>query len=191
VKSGDIVLDFFAGSATTGHALLEVCREANIDARFILCSSREATAKAPEKNLCRDVCAERLRRAIGQDERVKLPGDFAYLELVKHDPADVKMDFTHDQAFQLLHLRLAHGIAPAPIGPVWSVVNTHELAIVYIPEVTSEAIAVLQKLPQRRVAVYSSRPKTVAEKLEAGGKEGTSYAINDAIILGQAGDHLS
>lgn len=62
-QPGDIVLDFFAGSGTTGQAVLELNAEDSGQRRFILCSSTEATAKEPDKNLCRDVCAERLRRA--------------------------------------------------------------------------------------------------------------------------------
>jgi adenine-specific DNA-methyltransferase len=60
---GDTVLDFFAGSGTTGQAVLELNAEDDGQRRFILCSSTEATTKEPDKNLCRDVCAERIRLA--------------------------------------------------------------------------------------------------------------------------------
>ena len=67
-RSGDTVLDFFAGSGTTGQAVMELNAEDNGQRRFILCSNTEATAKEPAKNLCRDVCAERLRRVIRRHE---------------------------------------------------------------------------------------------------------------------------
>jgi len=60
----DIVLDFFAGSGTTGHAVLKANAADGGRRRFILVSSTEATEEEPEKNLCRDVCAERVRRVI-------------------------------------------------------------------------------------------------------------------------------
>lgn len=63
-RPGDLVLDFFAGSGTFGHAVLKLNAEDGGDRRFILVSNREATAEVPDKNLCRDICAERLRRAI-------------------------------------------------------------------------------------------------------------------------------
>jgi adenine-specific DNA-methyltransferase len=42
-RPGDIVLDFFAGSGTTGHAVLELNAEDGGERRFILCSSTEST----------------------------------------------------------------------------------------------------------------------------------------------------
>ena len=77
---GDIVLDFFAGSGTTAHAVLAQNAEDEGDRRFIMVSNTEVTADEPEKNLCRDVCAERIRRVIdGYGDVVGLGGDFAYL----------------------------------------------------------------------------------------------------------------
>ena len=60
----DIVLDFFAGSGTTGQVVMELNAEDGGRRQFILCSSTEANDKEPTKNLCRDVCAERLRRVM-------------------------------------------------------------------------------------------------------------------------------
>jgi adenine-specific DNA-methyltransferase len=80
-----IVLDFFAGSGTTAQAVLNLNKEDGGKRRFILVSSTEATADAPDKNLCRDVCAERVRRVIsgytnkkglsidGLGRRIRLP----------------------------------------------------------------------------------------------------------------------
>lgn len=56
------ILDFFAGSGTTGHAVLELNKRDGGNRRFILVSSRENTKEDPDKNLCRDVTWERVRR---------------------------------------------------------------------------------------------------------------------------------
>jgi hypothetical protein len=52
------------GQGTTAQAVLNLNKEDGGKRRFILVSSTEATADAPDKNFCRDVCAERVRRVI-------------------------------------------------------------------------------------------------------------------------------
>ncbi len=61
-KTNSLILDFFAGSGTTGHAVLELNREDGGNRQFILCSNREATAELPDKNICRDITYERVKR---------------------------------------------------------------------------------------------------------------------------------
>jgi adenine-specific DNA-methyltransferase len=180
-KPGDIVLDFFAGSGTTAHAVLDLQEELP-GLRFILCSSKEATKREPDKNVCRDVCAERVRRVIeGYGDQPGLDGDFAYLELSKLSVADARLDVTDDQAFQLLSLRETHCATPLQSGPAWTVAADPDLAVVYLPSVTKTAINALNHLPQLRLAVYSARPQTVAQHMEDSGKTGESYAIGDVI----------
>lgn len=79
------ILDFFAGSGTTAHAVAKLNAEDGGTRRFILVSSTEATQETPDKNLCRDVCATRVRRVLGGYANAKgetvegLGGGFAYL----------------------------------------------------------------------------------------------------------------
>lgn len=51
------ILDFFAGSGTTGHAVLKLNAEDGGKRRFILCTNNE-------NNICRDVTYERLKTVI-------------------------------------------------------------------------------------------------------------------------------
>jgi adenine-specific DNA-methyltransferase len=55
------VLDFFAGSGTTGHALLDINKEDNGNRKFILCTNNE-------NNICRDVTYERIKRVIKSEQ---------------------------------------------------------------------------------------------------------------------------
>lgn len=188
----DIILDFCAGSGTTGQVVLELNADDGGQRRFIMCSSTEATAKEPDKNLCRDVCAERLRRVMSGygDKPGYTPaqgGEFAYIQLDKLDAADLRLDASEDNALQLLGMRYAHSAIAAKEGPVQIVHADNDLAVVYLKQVTAAAIKDLEALPQRRLAVYSTRPQTVAEHLERSGKEGNCYAVGDALALGQSG----
>ena len=68
-NEGDIVLDFFAGSGTTAHAVLELNKEADGNRKFILAQLPEKTDeeseayKAGYKTIA-DICKERIRRVI-------------------------------------------------------------------------------------------------------------------------------
>lgn len=55
-----LVLDFFAGSGTTGQAVMRKNAEDDGRRRFVLVSNREATDENPRRNLCRDVTQRRL-----------------------------------------------------------------------------------------------------------------------------------
>lgn len=56
-----IILDFFAGSGTTGHAVMKLNAEDGGKRRFILCTNNE-------NGICRDVTYERIKRVISKDD---------------------------------------------------------------------------------------------------------------------------
>jgi adenine-specific DNA-methyltransferase len=69
-----IFLDSFAGSGTTGHAVLQLNKEDGGNRRFILVEM--------EREICQKVTAERLRRVIaGYGDREGLGGGFRYCTL--------------------------------------------------------------------------------------------------------------
>lgn len=57
VDENSIVLDFFAGSGTTGQAVLELNQEDNGNRQFILCTNNE-------NNICEDVTYQRIKTII-------------------------------------------------------------------------------------------------------------------------------
>jgi adenine-specific DNA-methyltransferase len=82
-KPGDIVLDSFSGSGTTGHAVLK----ANIDSgirNFILIQMSEINKDGAEVNICENITAERIKRVInGYADVEGISGAFDYYELGK------------------------------------------------------------------------------------------------------------
>ena len=67
-EKDDIILDFFSGSATSGHALMQLNAEDLNERKFILaqipasCDEKSEAYKAGYKNIC-EIAKERLRRA--------------------------------------------------------------------------------------------------------------------------------
>jgi adenine-specific DNA-methyltransferase len=106
-RSDDLVMDFFAGSGTTAQAVLELNRDDGGNRSFIMVSATEATEGDSEKNICRDVCAERIRRVIsGYGATAGTGGNFAYLRTRRIPHEAVLTDIDHAQvwtAVQLIH----------------------------------------------------------------------------------------
>jgi adenine-specific DNA-methyltransferase len=86
---GDLILDSFAGSGTTGHAVIELNSASSGSRRFILIQMpwENEEQRETDKNLARDITAERVRRVAegyknANGEQVDgLGGSFRYCEL--------------------------------------------------------------------------------------------------------------
>lgn len=193
-RPNDIVLDFFAGSGTTGQAVLELNAEDAGQRRFILCSSTEATAKEPDKNLCRDVCAERMRRVINGygGKTGHAGGEFAYLQLDKVEAADAHFDIDAAHVFQLLALKRLGVVCTVPEGAVKRLGRVEDCELLVCLEVNAETLETLVHWPQQygaaRLAVYSTRPKSLREQLAARGILANCYSLMDALMSGQMGN---
>ncbi len=78
IKDDAVILDFFAGSGTTGHAVMELNQEDGGNRRFILCTNNE-------NNIAVDVTYERLRRVITGDwasgQRKGLSNNLSYYQV--------------------------------------------------------------------------------------------------------------
>lgn len=67
-----VVLDFFAGSGSTGHAVLDLNKEDNGNRKFILCTNNE-------NNICDDITYPRLKNIIeGYSTKEALGGNLQY-----------------------------------------------------------------------------------------------------------------
>jgi adenine-specific DNA-methyltransferase len=80
---GDIVLDSFGGSGTTGHAVLKASLDSGTR-KFILIQMDETNKKGEEVNICETVTAERIKRVIqGYSDSEGIDASFDYYELGK------------------------------------------------------------------------------------------------------------
>jgi len=94
-EKDSIILDSFAGSGTTGHAVLAQNKLDNGSRRFILVEM--------DSNICNDITATRLKKAItGYGETAGLGGGFSYCELgspLFDETGQIKAEVTfHDLA---------------------------------------------------------------------------------------------
>lgn len=96
MKSDDYVLDFFAGSGTTAHSILELNYEDGVKRKFILVQLPEKTDerseafKAGYKTIA-DICKERIRRVIHKIEEERKPKPQE--KLIPDEVADLDLGF--------------------------------------------------------------------------------------------------
>ena len=87
-KEQCIILDFFAGSGTTGQALLEFNNENHTKWQFILCQSNEITERTPQ-GIAYEVTSKRLKRVM-TGSCYDGSNDFEWIK--KNDPLGDNLD---------------------------------------------------------------------------------------------------
>jgi adenine-specific DNA-methyltransferase len=165
---GDIVLDFFAGSATTAQAVMELNAEDGGDRRFIMVSSTEATADDPDKNICRDVTAERIRRLNASDDKkfAELAADFAYLRCREIEFEDLDQDLAPAEvwaALETLHRLPMTRYTQAP----WQEHKTETQTLIFADRVSTDLLDHLRRVVDRRenAFVYAWAPGQITAAL--------------------------
>ncbi len=84
------ILDFFAGSGTTGHAVMKLNAEDGGNRKYILCTNNE-------NNICCDVTYERIKRVIDKENYA------ASLKYYKVDYIPISERMYYEYADELLH----------------------------------------------------------------------------------------
>lgn len=181
-----LVLDYFAGSGTTGHAVLQLNAEDGGRRRFILVSSTEATETRPEKNLCRDVCAERVRRVVTGYQRGRrrvrgLGGDFAYLRM--SHVAWAALPYAPPHAFLWLAAQLESGVALQPYDE--AAAFQANAGIFYLADASADALSALSRAVTPGAKVWAWAPRLVEDALlDRGASVLAAHALLEAVRLG-------
>lgn len=104
-NKSEVVLDFFAGSGTTGHAVLKLNREDGGNRKFILCTNNEG-------NICTDICYPRVEKVMkGYSYKNKktagLGGNLKYFQtdFVDAEPTDKNKRKLVDKSTEMLCLK--------------------------------------------------------------------------------------
>jgi adenine-specific DNA-methyltransferase len=152
-KDGAIVLDYFAGSGTTGHAVLELNRTKDMGLSFILCTNAES-------NIAEEVTYPRIANAV--KGYAEVPGIPANIRFFKTD--FVERDETDDKTRAKLVARSKQIIAVKEetfedvVSNKKFVVmeNAHKYsAIVFDQDSIPQAIQAIAKLPgDKPVSIY-------------------------------------
>lgn len=101
-KKDGVILDFFAGSGTTGHAIMKLNADDKGNRKFILCTNNE-------NNICRNVTYQRLKTVITGKRKDNskysdgLPGSLKYFR-IDYVPINDKLYYEYADEL-LLHIR--------------------------------------------------------------------------------------
>ncbi len=154
-----IVLDFFAGSGTTGHAVLSLNKEDGGNRKFILCTNNE-------NNICEEVTYERMKRVMNGYKNLKtgekvdgLGGNLAYYktDIVEIDhlhkiPDEAKIRVTY-QAGEMIAVR-EDTLNEVEKNEWWQIFEGHgRMTAIYFKEDKSKLAELIEKLEKKGLPV--------------------------------------
>ncbi len=179
---GEVILDFFAGSATTAQAVMELNGEDNGDRRFIMVSSTEATEDDPDKNLCRDVTAERVRRLTASEDKkyADLTVGFAYMRTVQIPFEDLDYDLEPADAWTALEAY--HDMPLTRYNPdqPWNLHEGEALTLIMVDRFDPALLDWLKSRPMQNVHVYAWAPGQITQHLD--GVHAQVASIRDTLV---------
>ncbi|BBL74443.1 site-specific DNA-methyltransferase [Methylomagnum ishizawai] len=168
-QPGDVVLDFFAGSGTTAQAVLELNTEDDFGRHFVLVSNRENSEDEPDKNICRDVCAARVKNVIqGYRSTSGTGGDFAYFRTRRISPEAILSAIEHEQVWTALQLIHTGTLTPYQSAQPIQQADLDPGAMLYVPKLSAAVVELVKQaiVTHGSAVVYSWQPGMLAQYLE-------------------------
>lgn len=143
-----IVLDFMAGSGTTGHAVLELNKDDGGERQFILCTNNE-------NNICSDVCYPRVKKVIegyknlNKEKVAGLGGNLKYYtcDFVEAKPTDRSKRKLVDECTDMLCIH-ENTFEPVQKGDGFVIFRNadHYLGIVFYEDAISDFKKAIAKI---------------------------------------------
>lgn len=189
-----LVVDFFAGSGTLAQAILKLNKEDGGTRRFILVSSTEATADKPDKNLCRDVCATRVRKVAegytsGKDRQVESLGNgFAYLR-AKHIPTHrLEERLNDDLVWSAIQMKHHHPLTER--NRMVAVSIWEGQVLIYLASTTAKMKDALREtlLLHARAIVYTWTPAALADMVNENNLRAVPADLTRGFRFGNLGE---
>ncbi|MFD4707920.1 site-specific DNA-methyltransferase [Gottfriedia sp. NPDC058432] len=178
-QSDHIVLDFFAGSGTTGQAVLELNNEDGGDRKFILASSTEATKKHPTKNVCQEITYKRLyatvkgyswRDAKGQHNVEGTGGNFAYMKCEKISYSNLHIDIKHEQVWYCLQQIYFNFLDSYDVQSDYQVSKNENMNLYYMTAISKQIIDDITgdiKRDHKQAVIYCWQPGILKQKINS------------------------
>jgi len=110
-KKNAVILDYFAGSGTTGHAVMILNKEDNGNRRFILCTNNENNNGDGSGGIAEKVCYPRIKKVIDGHKDwpqiTKIPANLKYFktDFVDANPTDRNKKKLVDKSTEMLCLK--------------------------------------------------------------------------------------
>jgi adenine-specific DNA-methyltransferase len=158
------VLDFFAGSGTTGHAVLEMNKVDGGNRKFILCTNNENN-NGGSGGIAEDVCYPRIKAVIKgyknkKDEKVTgLGGNLCYyktdlvdIEQIHKIPDEAKIRVTY-QAGEMIAVR-EDTLSEVEKNDWWQIFESKgKMTAIYFKEDKSKLSELIEKLEKKNMPV--------------------------------------
>jgi adenine-specific DNA-methyltransferase len=185
-KPDSLILDFFAGSGTTGHAVLELNKADNGNRSFILCTNNEG-------NIAEEVCYPRVAKVISgygpksEASSEGIPANLRYfrVSLTSNSPTDANRKRLTREAVSLLSIR-ENAFKSELDEPLLKVFSNSEsrTAILLDTSALKDLLNEIELHPTvpYRVYVFSLANEDLAEELLHFGERVKSLPVPEGIL---------
>src|SRR3989344_5733226 len=186
-----VVLDFFAGSGTTGHVILDMNKEDNGNRRFILCTNNEDN-NGDGRKICTDICYPRIQNVMNgystpNKEVIKgLGGNLKYFktDFVEAEQTDKNKRKLVDNCTEMLCIKenTFEKVKDAKKFKIFKN-DGHNLGIIFDDEYIDEFVKEAEKINGKiHVYVFSHDDSVPTSEFKAIKNKVTLYPIPETIL---------